>query len=70
MLEQQIAREQFPQDLHDRYLEHIKAFLVPNYVEFIGKEIQTSYLESYSEYVSLLERAQAPAIRRSSRPSP
>jgi serine protein kinase len=31
-------------------LEHIKAFLVPNYVEFIGKEIQTSYLESYSEY--------------------
>jgi serine protein kinase len=50
VLEQQIAREQFPQDLHDRYLEHIKAFLIPNYVEFIGKEIQTSYLESYSEY--------------------
>ncbi len=50
VLEQQIAREQFPQDVHDRYLEHIKAFLVPNYVEFIGKEIQTAYLESYSEY--------------------
>ena len=50
VLEQQIAREQFPQDIHDLYLEHIKAFLVPNYVEFIGKEIQTSYLESYSEY--------------------
>ena len=50
VLEQQIAREQFPQEIHDRYLEHIKAFLVPNYVEFIGKEIQTSYLESYSEY--------------------
>ena len=50
VLEQQIAREQFPQDLHDRYLEHIKAYLVPNYIEFIGKEIQTSYLESYSEY--------------------
>lgn len=50
VLEQQIEREQFPQDLHDLYLEHIKAFLVPNYVEFIGKEIQTSYLESYSEY--------------------
>ena len=46
----EVAREQFPQDVHDRYLEHIKAFLVPNYVEFIGKEIQTSYLESYSEY--------------------
>ena len=25
VLEQQIEREQFPQDLHDRYLEHIKA---------------------------------------------
>jgi len=25
VLEQQIAREQFPQDLHERYLEHIKA---------------------------------------------
>jgi len=50
VLEQQIAREQFPQEIHDRYLEYIKEFLVPNYVEFIGKEIQTSYLESYSEY--------------------
>jgi serine protein kinase len=50
VLEQQIAREQFPQDVHERYLEYIKAYLVPNYVEFIGKEIQTSYLESYSEY--------------------
>ncbi len=50
VLEQQIAREQFPQEIHDNYLEYIKEFLVPNYVEFIGKEIQTSYLESYSEY--------------------
>ena len=50
VLEQQIEREQFPQELHDRYLEFIKGFLVPRYVEFIGKEIQTAYLESYSEY--------------------
>ncbi|MBV8504191.1 MAG: PrkA family serine protein kinase, partial [Paucibacter sp.] len=27
-----------------------KEFLAPKYVEFIGKEIQTAYLESYSEY--------------------
>jgi len=60
VLEQQIAREQFPQDLHDRYLEHIKAFLVPNYVEFIGKEIQTSYLESYSEYGQNIFTATSP----------
>lgn len=50
VLEQQINREQYPQETHDKYLEHIKGFLVPNYIEFIGKEIQTAYLESYSEY--------------------
>lgn len=50
VLEKQIEQEQFPQEVHTRYLENIKEFLVPNYIEFIGKEIQTSYLESYSEY--------------------
>ncbi|MBM7454632.1 serine protein kinase [Oceanisphaera litoralis] len=50
VLEQQIEREQFPQDVHDHYLEFIKGYLIPKYVEFIGKEIQTAYLESYSEY--------------------
>jgi len=50
VLEQQIEKEQFPSDTHERYLAFIKEFLVPNYVEFIGKEIQTAYLESYSEY--------------------
>jgi len=50
VLEQQIEKEQFPQEVHDRYLAFIKEFLVPNYVDFIGKEIQTAYLESYSEY--------------------
>ncbi|WMC12441.1 PrkA family serine protein kinase [Oceanimonas pelagia] len=50
VLEQQIEREQFPQEIHDRYLEFIKGYLIPKYVEFIGKEIQTAYLESYSEY--------------------
>ncbi|UTV26896.1 PrkA family serine protein kinase [Photobacterium atrarenae] len=50
VLEQQIEREQFPQDLAEKYLEHLKGYLIPKYVEFIGKEIQTAYLESYSEY--------------------
>ncbi|MGF1683347.1 PrkA family serine protein kinase [Photobacterium minamisatsumaniensis] len=50
VLEQQIEREQFPQELAEKYLEHLKGFLTPKYVEFIGKEIQTAYLESYSEY--------------------
>lgn len=50
VLEKQIEQEQFPQDVHDDCLTFIKEFLAPNYVEFIGKEIQTAYLESYSEY--------------------
>ncbi|MGF1716440.1 PrkA family serine protein kinase [Photobacterium chitinilyticum] len=50
VLEQQIEREQFPQELAEKYLEHLKGYLTPKYVEFIGKEIQTAYLESYSEY--------------------
>jgi len=50
VLEQQVLQEQFPAELQERYLGYIKGHLVPEYIEFIGKEIQTSYLESYSEY--------------------
>ncbi len=50
VLERQIEQEQWPQEIHERYLNFIKEYLSPNYVEFIGKEIQTAYLESYSEY--------------------
>ncbi len=50
VLEQQIEREQFPQEQAERYLEFLKGYLIPKYAEFIGKEIQTAYLESYSEY--------------------
>lgn len=50
VLEQQIAQEQYPPELEGRYLAFIKEYLAPRYAEFIGKEIQTAYLESYSEY--------------------
>jgi serine protein kinase len=50
VLENQIEQEQFPSETRDRYLNFIKEYLAPNYIEFIGKEIQTAYLESYSEY--------------------
>ncbi|GMA82474.1 PrkA family serine protein kinase [Shewanella glacialipiscicola] len=50
VLERQIEQEQFPGDTAERYLEFLKGYLIPKYVEFIGKEIQTAYLESYSEY--------------------
>lgn len=50
VLEQQLEREQLPKETHERYLRFIKEYLVPRYAEFIGKEIQTAYLESYAEY--------------------
>ena len=50
ILERQIEKEQFQKDLQDRYIRFIKEYLAPRYVDFIGKEIQTAYLESYSEY--------------------
>ncbi|MCB8747633.1 PrkA family serine protein kinase [Rhodoferax sp. U2-2l] len=50
VLEQQIEREQFSPELETKYVGFIKEYLAPRYAEFIGKEIQTAYLESYSEY--------------------
>ena len=50
VLEQQIEQEQYSQEIAERYLRFIKEYLAPHYIEFIGKEIQTAYLESYSEY--------------------
>ncbi|MCR9276592.1 MAG: PrkA family serine protein kinase [Pseudomonadaceae bacterium] len=50
VLEQQLEQEQFPDESRERLVRIIKEYLAPKYVEFIGKEIQTAYLESYSEY--------------------
>ncbi len=50
VLELSIRREQLPEDQEKRLLEFIKADLAPRYAEFIGKEIQKAYLESYGEY--------------------
>lgn len=50
VLEKQIHQEQFPAEVHERYMTFIKEYLTNNYIEFIGKELQTAYLESYSEY--------------------
>ena len=49
-LEQAIEREQFPKEVEEKYLTHLKGYLAARYAELIGKEIQTAYLESYSEY--------------------
>ncbi len=50
VLEQQIEQEQFAPEVEEKHLRTIKEYLSPRYAEFIGKEIQTAYLESYSEY--------------------
>ena len=50
VLEQRIAQEQFPKEVEERYLAFLKGILAPRYAEYIGKEIQTAYLESYAEY--------------------
>ncbi|STV37990.1 Serine protein kinase (prkA protein) [Klebsiella pneumoniae] len=34
VLEQQIEREQFPQEQAERYLEFLKGYLIPKYAEF------------------------------------
>ncbi len=50
VLEQAIKREQYPKDVEHRYIDFIKSVLAPRYAEFIGREIQKAYIESYSEY--------------------
>ena len=50
VLEQQIAQEQFPKEQEEKYLAFLKGVLAKGYADYIGKEIQTAYLESYSEY--------------------
>jgi len=50
VLEKQIEQEQYQSEIQEKYLRFIKEYLAPHYVQFIGKEIQTAYLESYSEY--------------------
>jgi serine protein kinase len=50
ILEKQIEQEQFSDETELKYINFIKEILAPKFGEFIGKEIQTAYLESYSEY--------------------
>ena len=50
VLEREIGQQQFPNEVQERYIGFLKEFIAPKYIEFLGKEIQTAYLESYSEY--------------------
>jgi len=50
ILEKTIEQEQFPPEKEAFYLDILKGKLQVKFQEFIGKEVQTAYLESYSEY--------------------
>ncbi|MFY0677439.1 MAG: PrkA family serine protein kinase [Neptuniibacter sp.] len=50
ILEKEIEQQQFPAEVQEKYLGYLKEFIAPKYIESLGKEIQTAYLESYSEY--------------------
>jgi serine protein kinase len=50
VLEQAIRREQLDPETEQRYIALIKEELAPRYADYIGKEIQKAYLESYEDY--------------------
>jgi serine protein kinase len=50
VLEQAIRREQLDPETEQRYIALIKEELAPRYTDYIGKEIQKAYLESYEDY--------------------
>ena len=50
VLEDTVEKEQYDDDTTAKYLDFIGSILKSRYAEYIGKEIQTAYLESYSEF--------------------
>lgn len=50
VLEQHIKAEQFPAETEKKLLEYIKEILATKYVEFIAKEIQEAYIETYNDF--------------------
>jgi len=50
VLEKTVESSRLPEATVEKYLEYIKGYLVPYYAHKVGKDIQTAYLDSYSEY--------------------
>lgn len=50
VLEDSIIKEQFPEETQEKLLGIIKDHLVKDYSEWLGKEIQRAYIESYDDY--------------------
>ena len=50
VLEEAIVNEQHPKEVEETYINFLNEHIKVKYAEFIGKEIQIAYMESYSEY--------------------
>lgn len=50
VLEEEVIRQQYPEDVESKFLDIVKSTLATNYADFIGKEIQKAYIDSYSTY--------------------
>jgi serine protein kinase len=50
VLEKKLKKEQLPEEQERKLLNFIKSELSPRYAEFIEKEIQKAYMESYRDY--------------------
>lgn len=50
VLEKTVLREDFGEELEELYLKFLKNYLAPKFAKLVGKDIQTAYLDSYSEY--------------------
>lgn len=50
VIEDTVEKEQFSEEIEERYIDFLNSILKTKYAEYIGKEIQIAYLESYSEF--------------------
>jgi serine protein kinase len=50
VIEETLKREHLPTELHQKYVDFLKTWSHPRYLEFVDKELRTAYLESYSEF--------------------
>lgn len=57
VIEKAVKKEHLDTTTTERYLNFITEYLKPEYMKLVGKDIQTAYLDSYSEYgQSLFDR--------------
>jgi len=58
VLEKTVEKNRLAKEVKEKYLDYIKEYLVPHYASKVGKDIQTAYLDSYSEYGQAMYKVQ------------